>query len=1558
MAGYRPTDWHVLDLDKDPTPGDPVRVKSLAKSLHDFADDVQDALRLVKGMADEDAVLTMVGKTADVFRDEFSGVPKNLKKLKKSYDLAGDALAAYWPQLERAQALADKALAQGREAQADLSSAKSRLSSADSWVTRANKEADKYKDDPGSAGKDVPKPDEAKVRAATRDAQSAKDAHTSAQSDVTTAQNALDAAKKMAADARKMREDAAGDAKRKLDEASDAGIQNRKWYEEVGDWFVDNWDTIVAVCKVVVAVLGIIAMIIGGPILGAIVLIAALVVLADTLNKYMKGQASLLDVAFAALDCIPGMKGLTTLGGLAKGLKGLGKVGLKGMAQGLRGLGRSARGMLNDAASGVAAGSKNAYARLKGLVRGCGDPVDMATGKMFLSQTDAVLPGVLPLVFTRRVESGYRAGWWFGPSWSSTVDQRLEIDEQGVIFVTADGLLLSYPHPEGPDHEVWPEVGPRWPLVRLEHGGYRVDDQARGEKHWFSGPVGGVALLSRITDRNGNAIEFDHDEDGAPTGIRHSAGYHLKITTEEHRVTGLHLAGAGANGTDITVMRYGHTDGSLTDVINSTGLPLRFGYDAHLRVTSWTDTNNSSYSYHYDRWDRCVEESGEAGHMAVSVDYDGVDPAWPCHRITTLTTSEGAVTRFVVDDAFLIVAEIDACGAVTRSEYGTDQRLLSATDALGHTTRYTYAPSGHLIATERPDGGTTRYTYNDVGRITMVTLADGSTVSRAYDDRGNCVAVTDPAGATTRYEYDDVGQLSGVTDVLGVTTRVRNNAAGQPVEITDPLGHRLRREYDAFGRIRSVTDVRGSVSQYWWTVEGKIARLAGPDGTEQRWSYDGEGNCLRHADANGGVTTYEYTHFDLLSARTGPDGVRHEFTYSPSLRLTQVRAPGGLTWDYDYDAAGRLVGEKDFDGRQVAYARDPAGRVVARTDPMGERVRYTLDELGRTVRKDAAGKVTTYEYDRVGMLRSAVNPDCAVTWHRDDAGRVVAETVNGRTLACRYDVRGRRTARTTPAGATTEYVYDEAGRPVSLVSSGHTLEVLHDAAGHEVSRSWGDSTALTQEWDPAGRLVGQTLSAAGELVQQRSYEFRPDGYVSAVDDLLRGRTEFGLDNTGRVTEVRAREWSETYAYDAAGNQTRATWPARHSGTDVQGDRTFEGTRLHRAGSVRYEYDAAGRVVVRRKTRLSRKPDEWRYTWDAENRLTAVTTPDGAVWRYRYDPFGRRTAKQKLAVDGVSVVEETLFAWDGSVVTEQTTTSTELPRPVTITWDHDGIRPVAQTERITDASSQEEIDSRFFAVVTDLIGAPTELVDEAGTVAWRARKTLWGITGWAADSTAYTPLRFPGQYHDPETGLHYNHHRYYDPETARYASQDPLGLELAPNPVAYVHNPLTWADPLGLGPCNGVFEYNGQVHYLPLDEYGRATGVDALITRDMLRQGTPAATAIHPSGWSGHGTLYNEGRGHLLADRLGGSGELEENLVTLTQNPTNTPIMRDQIEQQIFDAVDGGQMVTFQVRAHYPEPGDVAPHQLTFHARGDGGFSLDRVLENPAGMFGMGETGML
>ncbi|MFC7257752.1 hypothetical protein [Streptomyces lutosisoli] len=71
----RPTDWHILDLDHNPTPGDPDRVRKLSGSLHDFADDVSHVLRDIKGMANEDAVLKWAGKTADAFTAEFGTSP-------------------------------------------------------------------------------------------------------------------------------------------------------------------------------------------------------------------------------------------------------------------------------------------------------------------------------------------------------------------------------------------------------------------------------------------------------------------------------------------------------------------------------------------------------------------------------------------------------------------------------------------------------------------------------------------------------------------------------------------------------------------------------------------------------------------------------------------------------------------------------------------------------------------------------------------------------------------------------------------------------------------------------------------------------------------------------------------------------------------------------------------------------------------------------------------------------------------------------------------------------------------------------------------------------------------------------------------------------------------------------------------------------------------------------------------------------------------------------------------------------------------------------------------
>jgi len=1449
------SEWQAVGLSDDPTPGDPEAVRSLATRLGLHATTAEGGTtRLRTIAAGGGGDLAMQGDYAAGYTEALRDLPDQLAKLAKAYRGAGAALDTYATALTDAKTKSGLALRNGLDAQTRyhgaLAQVVSLLPPDRAHLLWPNDELSPPSIAAATAGLETQAPGvTGQVQVVARRGQDARHDQT--------------LATRLAHDAKTIRDGAARTCAHGIDEAlQDSGIKNKPWWKKGWDFAkapFTSWDKFVSFCGTVALVTGVLAAVVftGGAaavVLGAVAFGAGMVVLGDSVAKWRQGNGSFGMVLLNAATLIPGgkmlgpgMKGLRgtsaavrvggrgtrlltgTLGRIGGSLGRLGHGLTSAMPAGLRRAG-SARGPLLSRANTFA---RSAWCRVLGR-----DPIDLASGQMILTQTDVELPGVLAWALARTYQSGYTCGRWFGPGWSSTLDTRLELDEHGICYTAPDGVLLAFPHPEPGGPAVLPEQGPRLELLLDEAGCYSILDAAAGQVLRFAIPATGqrgVALpLAAVIDRGGNTVEFGYDPDSAALArVSHSGGYQLDLETHHNLVTAVRLADPDG-GPGLELVRYGYDDaGQLTHVYNSSGQALRFDYDPAGRIARWTDRNATEYRYTYDAAGRVVQTHGSGGFLAGTLAYDET------RQITRETNSLGHVTEHHFTDRLRPLRQVDPLGRTTTFAWDAFDNRTAETDPLGRTVRYRYDDAGNLVEIARPDGTVVTAAWNEQRRPVTTVGDDGSRVDRDYDAAGNLTAVVDPAGARTRFYYDDRGRLVAVTDALGQVTQIETDLAGLPVTVIDPTGAATSYQRDPHGRIVAVTDPVGGVTRFTWTPEGWLTSRTQPDGATDTYRHDPEGNLVEHVDPAGHATRLEVTHFDLPAARTTPDGARLAFTYDTELRLTAVTSPQGLVWRYEYDPAGHLIAETDFNGRVLRYSYDAAGQLVARSNGAGQTVALTRDALGNIVEKRTPDGVTTFVYDQAGRLVAATSPDADVAIERDAAGRIVSEIVDGRQIVFAHDALGRRLRRTTPSGAVSEWDYDAAGRPLALRTAGRTLRFAHDAAGRELERlldAGTDATAvaLTHTWDASHRLRSQilTATAAGtpaatsapapptgataRTLLQRSFSYCPDGYLTAVDGTADAR-RFDLDPAHRIVAVTGAGWHERYAYDAAGNITDAAWPSPDGSAptpapdadtpaevDERGTRQYAGTLLRRAGAVHYEHDSQGRITLRRRARPSGAPLVWHYTWDAEDRLTEVTTPEGAVWRYHYDAFGRRTAKQRLTATG-DVAEQTQFTWDGHLLAEehQGTAAADSAggKATTWEWQPGAFRPLTQaTRRPSDSANQDWYDAAFYTIVTDPVGTPTGLVDPDGHLAWNGRTTVWGVSAPDSPGEAGCPLRFPGQYHDPESGLHYNYHRHYDPATARYTCADPLGLSAGPNADAYVTNPLTWLDPLGLMSC--------------------------------------------------------------------------------------------------------------------------------------------------------------
>ena len=307
-------------------------------------------------------------------------------------------------------------------------------------------------------------------------------------------------------------------------------------------------------------------------------------------------------------------------------------------------------------------------------------------------------------------------------------------------------------------------------------------------------------------------------------------------------------------------------------------------------------------------------------------------------------------------------------------------------------------------------------------------------------------------------------------------------------------------------------------------------------------------------------------------------------------------------------------------------------------------------------------------------------------------------------------------------------------------------------------------------YDPLMRIKSITAKDPGQNILL-NYQYAYD----KMDNIQSKGTEqgdytYGYDDLYRLMSVDpATGGNEAFTYDPVGNRLTAS--------GVTGTWTYNtNNELGGYDNVSFVYDDNGNMVQKTDTGVVTN-----YIYNVEDRLTEARDGSGSlIASYYYDPYGRRLWKE---VSGST----TYFLYaDEGLVGEYDGAGAELK-----TY---GYAPGSTWT--TDPLFMKQ-GANYYFYHNDHLGTPQEITAANGAVVWSAKYNAFGKAEVDPSSTINNPLRFPGQYEDDETGLHYNWHRYYDPRTGRYVISDPIGLEGGINLYPYADgNPENNTDPDG------------------------------------------------------------------------------------------------------------------------------------------------------------------
>lgn len=788
-------------------------------------------------------------------------------------------------------------------------------------------------------------------------------------------------------------------------------------------------------------------------------------------------------------------------------------------------------------------------------------------------------------------------------------------------------------------------------------------------------------------------------------------------------------------------------------------------------------------------------------------------------------------------------SETDPEGNITTTVYTSRGRPHQITYADGYQETFVYDSSGHHVVEHTLPGGTREtFEYDAFDRITLKQThsSEGERLSEEtfkYDAL-SLLAQTAPDGTVTTYTYDSAGRkieektLDRVTqysyDALGRLHRITRLKEGRPEQV-------LVKEYDLLDRVKEERQEDADGLVYSFTTytyddfsnQTALIKEVQVGESKEQFFYDPLRRIIKTINPMGEVTTTEYD--DFYENSHGQKVLRQTTTDPMGKKTIETfDVFGNLSTLEKQNAAGKTLLHEAFfynlnqqKTKQISTLYDP-DKTIIKTWDYNERSRlielreavgtplekvthysYTPDGHMETVTKPD-GVVISYTYDGLGRQTSIQTSDgsCHYALKHDKMGNVIRsdDLIHHKTTTRVYNHFGELLEETLANNHSLKRTYDSLGRKTALLFSNDS-QILYDYTPYhlakverisrngtslyahyytEYDRSFNVTEELLLSKEPLFHtvdLLGRRIETDSPYSNEQITQIDPCGNVLSYLRTLEKTQEtstFTYDDLDQLIEEKGR-FEHNYAYDSHHNR-------------IQKDAsTYELNALHEltaTSETTYEHDLNGNRTLEQKA-----TEEIHYTYDGLDRLTQIQSGEYAI-RFSYDSWNRCLTLYYFKLsDGVWG-----YMYQENLLYDEQNELGAFPHELRILGQGRGAE-IGATVAI-------EKNHTLYVPLHDLFGNIIALLDQTNTLKESYRFTAFGEEEvftpqsiQTTDSLLHNPWRYQSK---RKVGQLVSFgRRFYDPETGRWLSPDPMGFDEGPNLYQYVtNNPMVYFDLYG------------------------------------------------------------------------------------------------------------------------------------------------------------------